>query len=555
MNGPVLPRIIAAAALALALGSLAYYLRDRNERRPAERFVATFDVSARRPAEVATLELVPAADLAANVVADIALSDAFGVYQLEEASPELRARWLRAVESIDDELLAAREIAIDAAARRPGWALHWSMLGRLNYTWQRRHPLATASTELSQWYAPLRIGFLYGPGSDGTAAAFATATLERWPELPASARRESGPLFTRALVDPELASAALPMILEAVGRDEALALLPREPPTLRAAFGTLAQRNDIAGAVALYRLWEAAEWQARVRGIETLEERARLHDVEGLRRMSIDWMVAHPASDFDTPAGRRQLLRVLQLTMNDREGHWQRDARGGVLRFLLDHRMSPGRSPGSGIETVAGGAAVGEAMSALEAVPDPIRARARLLAGDVFGAESLLQRSDSAGSLEWTPFLLDLARFRIAQNMPDSAQTALDTLARAARNECEVVLVRRQLERLRAASPPQSLPAPEELPESLSWSNDGQLSVCIDPDTAPRSFLATTIEAPAPALVSYGWNGGRRASISVPAGRVRVSVPLAGQWGRNAFFLRTLAGGPARPIGATIERR
>jgi hypothetical protein len=107
----------------------------------------------------------------------------------------------------------------------------------------------------------------------------------------------------------------------------------------------------------------------------------------------------------------------------------------------------------------------------------------------------------------------------------------------------------------RSASPQ---PTPDALPAhswSDSWSGNGQLSICIDPDTAPRSYLATTIDAAAPTLVSYGWNGGRRASIFVPAGRFRLTVPLADHWGRNMFFLHTLVGGPAAPVTSTIEVR
>jgi hypothetical protein len=552
MSGRTLPRIVAVVSFSLAAGSLAFYGLDRAGRRSAERFLTTFDVAARRPAEAATLALVPSADLASNVVADIALSDAFGVYQLEQASPQLRARWLRAVESIDDEMLAASKIELDAAAVRPGWAVHWSMLGKLAYTWQYRHALSSSAGDIPNWYEPLRVALLQGPGDDETAKAIAAACLERWPDLPAPARANARQFFARALADPSFATSALPMILQAVGRRDALALLPKEPQTLRAAFATLAEHEDIAGAVAIDALWEKTEWEARVRDLRELEERERLHDVESLRRMTMDWMTNHPAGDFDTPAGRGQLIRVLQLTMNDREGHWQSDARGAVVRFLLDHRLRPGSSPGSGIETVAGGEAIGEAMSALDAVPDPIRARARLLAGDVFGAESLLQRSDSNGSLEWTSFLLDLARFRIEQKMPEAAQTALDNMARAARNECEVLLVQRQLERMRGSVP---MPSSPEAPPIRSWPDGGQLSICIDPDTAPRSYLATSIAADTPALVSYGWNGGRRASTFVPAGRFRLTVPLADHWGRNTFFLRTLAGGPASPVTSTIDVR
>jgi hypothetical protein len=555
MNGRLLSRVLAAVALFLAAASLSLYLSDQRQRAPGETFLRSFDVPARRPAEAATLALLPAADLAANVVGDIAMSDALGVVQLDQSSPEQRERWLRAAMKIDDELLAARDIQLDAAAARPGWAMHWSLLGRLTYTWQRRHPLETRADEMRQWLEPLRFAARYGAGNQGTATALASALLERWPEIPADARKEARPVFSAALADAEFATAALPIVIEAVGRDEALSLLPDEPRTLRAAFTALAARDDFPAAVAMYRLWESAEWRARTRDLEALEERLRLRDADALRRMTFDWMQAHPAPDFDSPGGRKQVIRVLQLTMNDREGLWQRDVRASVLRFLLDHRMRPGRSSGSGIETVPGGSAAGEAMSALDAVPDPIRARARLLAGDVFGAESLLQRSDSAGSLEWTPFLVDLARFRLLQNMPDSAQAALDNLAPLARNECEVTLVRRELDALRGMAAQQEQAAGSAQLPPTAWSQDGQLSLCIDPATARTSYLTTTLEAPAPALIMYGWNGGRRATVEVPRGRTRLTVPLADLWGRNAFFVKTLAGGPVKPANAELERR
>jgi len=548
---------IATAAFALSVVSVARYVRDRADRRSAEEFLKRFDVAARRPADAATVPLAPSADLAANVVADIALSDAHGTHRLDGVSPELRARWLRAMEAIDDELLAARAVTLDAIARRPGWAAHWSMLGMLVYTWQRRQPMLPSAIDVPQWFEPLRLGLQLSPGDGPSATALATAVLEQWPSMPAGIRGQTSPIFSRALIDDQFASAAFPIVIQAIGRHEALALLPGEPRTLHAASASLAEQGDVAGAIAIYRKWEIAEWRSRAIDLERLEERARLHDVESLRNMSIDWMTTHSATDFDTPVSYDQLVRVLQLTINDRKGSWRTDPRASVLRFLLNHRMTAGRPARTGIETVPGGTAVGNAMSALADVPDPIRARARLLAGDLFGAESLLHRSDSAGSFEWTPFLVDLARFRLTLNMPDAARRALDSLAPAAQNECEALLAGMEIDRTsgtEATDGPARTLRVAELPDE-SWHDAEVISLCIDPEGSSRSYLVTTIEADALSLVSYGWNEGRRASVVVPAGRFRLTVPLAGRWGRNLFFVRTIIGGPARPVTSTIERR
>src|SRR5258708_17610186 len=154
-------RLVAAVAIILVIVSAVRYGSDLRDRKPAERFLVSFDVAARRPAEAATLGLVPAADLGANVIADIALSDAVGTVSLADASPDLRARWLRAVEHVDDELLAARNLTLDALAERPGWPAHWTMLGELVYALERRAPRSPNLAEAKLWQEPLRIGLSY----------------------------------------------------------------------------------------------------------------------------------------------------------------------------------------------------------------------------------------------------------------------------------------------------------------------------------------------------------------------------------------------------------
>lgn len=546
--------ILAAVAVALAFVSFARWERDRAGRGAAERFLAAFDVRARRPDETEALVRTPSADLSANVIAGIALGDAFGPVRLGDLSPELRARWLRSVEKIDDELIAARSITLDAIASRPGWAEHWSTLGRLVYASQRRNVLSTSIRDAVEWQEPLRVAAASAPGDDSTATFRAAACLEIWPQLSDSERERTVALFRRALLDPSFTSLAFPILLDAVGHQEAIALLPPVPKTLREAFRVLADSRDALGAAAVYRRWEQAEWRARASGLREIEERWRMNDIEKQRALAIEWIASHPAADFDTDEGRQQVLRVMQLGVNDRIGAWPSDPRSAAVRFFLNGRLTLG--PGSGLETAPGGAAVGMTVNALNGVPDPERARARLFAGDIYGAESLFQRSESAGSFEWTPFLLDLARFRISQKLLDGAGMALDAVAPAARDECDAVIVRKQLAIALGKNPPEApvAPAVQRLAQG-SWTASGVLSLCVNPDVAQLQQLTTTIDSVSPALIGYGWNGGRRGSMLLPAGRVFVSVPLSDLTGRNSFFVQTLAGGPARPVTSRVEPR
>src|SRR5258708_19052934 len=219
-------RLVAAVAIILVIVSAVRYGSDLRDRKPAERFLVSFDVAARRPAEAATLGLVPAADLGANVIADIALSDAVGTVRLADASPDLRARWLRAIEHVDDELVAARNLALDALAERPGWPAHWSMLGELVYASQRREPHTPKPAEARLWQEPLRVALTYFPGDDGAATFASTAYLETWPELSADIRARAAAGFRRALLDPEFSTRTFPVLIEATGAEDAISLLP-----------------------------------------------------------------------------------------------------------------------------------------------------------------------------------------------------------------------------------------------------------------------------------------------------------------------------------------
>lgn len=542
-------RLVVLAAVVLAIIAIARYESDRSARGASAKFLKDFDVAARRPEDAATLPLVPSADLGAEVVADIALRDTFDTVPLAEATPDLRARWLRAIERVPDELTAACNLTLDALATRPGWPQHWASLGELVYAAQRRTP---GANDFRLWEEPLRTALAYFPGDDAAWTFVSTAYLENWPELPSAMRGRAEGGFRRTLLEPGFASAAFPIVIEAVGIDEAITLLPQEPGTLRAAFDALAKGSDLTRAATVYQLWESAEWAARASDLRELENRARLGDVERQRILAQDWLSHHPAVDFDTPAGRAQVMRVLQLAVNDRIGTWQSDPRAAAVRFFLNRRITPGTAGARGIETAPGGAVIATVVNSLTGVPEAIRARARLLGGDVEGAQTIFERSDSAGSFEWTPFLLDLASYRMSQNSLDAARAAIEALAVAARSECDAVVVRRRLATLDGTNDKIPMPSTTQLPAS-AWSTNGSLSVCIDPDSGAVHQVSTTVEAAAPTLVMWGWNDGRQGILQLDAGRTAVRVATNGRAGRQIFFLRSLTATRIAPGDATIS--
>jgi hypothetical protein len=138
--------------------------------------------------------------------------------------------------------------------------------------------------------------------------------------------------------------------------------------------------------------------------------------------------------------------------------------------------------------------------------------------------------------------------------MPETAGAVIESMAPAAREECDALIVRREIGRTEGHVPPDvqgrlnmSTGAPR------GWSPSGTLSLCIDPDDATMRRLTTRFDSPRPALVSWGWNEGRRATVLLPAGRSTLEVPMAGRSGHTTFFVRTLAGGPAKPLESAVE--
>ena len=455
---------------------------------------------------------------------------------------------MRSLEKRDALLESARGLALRAAAARPGWAPHRMLAAKLLFLAERRKGFPNPP---ETWLAPMRSAAREA-ASVADEAFLAGALLESWAKLSPAEREALPAALATAFVDPSSVARLVPPAVAALGEDAAARLVPDEPRLLRALAEERAAAGDLDGAAAAWKRFDAAEGRARARDLAGIEERSRMGDVDGARRLCRAWMALHPVRERDTEEGRREAARVLELWPEDAGGSFRRDARGDLVRYFLDGR-----------EAAVPGAALARAVAALSDVPEPVRARIAVLADDRYAWERVLATSEATGTLEWTPFHLDVARRHLADGNPGEAREALGRISPAARAECSVLLVRREAARAerRAGRTPgddEGALADElartrrRLAEARELSPSGQLPVCVDPETDGVGSLRVRLRMPGPALVAWGWNGGSAAREGAE-GEVELVAPLAGIQGRAFFTTRVLAGPAPALVSASID--
>jgi hypothetical protein len=509
--------------------------RDRQERVPIEAFTREYTIDTRYPQLAEAIRFAPSSDEAASVASGAALQDALGSIRLEDLDETERIDWIDALGRIDPELEHASVFARDAIRRRPGWPAQMSWYGLLEYAHARR--ALTLGETASRWLVPLRAAHDAGPGDVRITTSAASAALEAWPFLDAKSRAIASPLWTPALADGRFAEGNYAALSDTIGFDAAIRALPSVPAALKAAVRAHAEVADTRNAAMLYERWLALERASRRTDLAKLEQRERLHDVVGLRNGVRAWAQAHPVFELDDAEGRKESARVLELWPPDR-GTWRYDPRAAMVMFFVE-RQQPGAGPG-----------VQRAAESLSDIPLPILARARLLGGDTYEAEALAT-GDSAGGFEWTSFHVDQARGLLARGDATAAGEALARVAPAARDECDVTVLRaaieRALGRVEVVDPRVIL---REYPPSM-WSKE-RVAICIDPAAAPAVFRVWVV-AETEALVTSGFDGGRSSHRLVPAGAHVIDVPLEGRGGRHVVALETISGGPVKVMASALQ--
>jgi hypothetical protein len=536
-SGNAVIRVLLLGVFAVSIvAEVAVHHRDRQERIPIEAFTREFTIDARYPQLVDAVRLAPSSDEAASVASGAAVQDALGSIRLADLDEPQRLAWIDALGRLDPELEHASVFARDAIRRRPGWPAQMSWYGLLEYARSRR--ALTLADTTGRWLVPLRAAHDAGPGDLAITTSAASAALEAWPLLDGKSRALAAPLWAPALADGAFAEGNYAALSDTIGFDAAIRALPPVPAALKAAVRAHAEVGDTRNASRLYSRWLEVERASRRRDLAKLEQRERLYDVVGLRNGVRAWAQAHPAFELDDAEGRKQSARVLELWPPER-GTWRWDPRAAMVMFFVE-RQVPGAGPG-----------VQRAAESLSDIPLPILGRARLMGGDTYEAETLATGGDSAGGFEWTSFHVDVARGLLARGDAAAAGEALGRVAPAARDECDVTVLRASIERalgrVEVVDPRVIL---REYPPSM-WSKN-RVAICIDPAAGLAEFRVWVV-AETEALVTSGFDGGRNSHRLVPAGAHVIDVPLEGRGGRHVMALETISGGPVKVSASALQ--
>lgn len=518
--------------MAVAVGD---FRADRAARRPVDAVAKKYAFEIRRPAETEMIGFAPSPDFGAQVVVHSSILDALGRVRLKGLDQIERNAWLDVPIRLDEQLADARDLALDSIAARPGWPLHRYLLGKAVYTRDRRTPGAEIVPD--RWLVPLRSAARGAPGVDAVAETLAAVTLEAWATIPAGAKGDAPDLLGRAFRDPSFVRRAWGVGANAIGTGPAVAAVPDEAASLRAAALAAAGLGEADAAERLYRRWETAEWNEREADLAEMRRRAERGDWTGLVAASRTFSSRHAAGDFDGPRARTQLEEALRLWPSDSVGNWAGSRRGEIVRYFLAGRME-------GLD----GTLLAAAASSLTGVPFPMQARLYLAAGLVEIAEELEKGSMTRGSFEWTDYYVELARHHLRRGARDEAAAALARIAPGARGECDAALVAAQLAKQQPAPLPAAVTGPDGAIVAEAWSANGMLALCVDPRALSKRSLVVDVKADKDGLVEWGWNDARSATVAARGEGATIRVPLAGMEGRAVFFVR-----PA--LGATIVSR
>lgn len=530
----VITRVVSAVmCIVFGVIAVAWYLQDRALRRPADAFSDTFHLAQRRPAHAETIRLAPAADLAFEIAGDVAVQDALGSVRVSELDDETRELWLRDIARVEEELEAAQGMLLEGVTRRPGWAYHQSLLGMVD-------SIRTEGREGSRWLEVLNGARSLAPGDLALTRFTGSAVLSSWSFLSENERAAASSIFATALQDPEFVSASFGALIHNLGESEASGLLPESAPALAAAVRVRAATGDARATAPLYARWERAEMLARQADLRAINRMRGVSDLAELRGACVEWVNRHPIHAFDSPEGRSQVAELLALWPGI-PGRWTTDPRAELIRYFMNGRMRD-VSP----------EVLQSAASALRGIPAPTAARISLAAGDFYSAESLANSSQASGSLEWTPFFVDLSRYHLREGDVRRAEAVLERVAPAALDECDVAVARVVVSEA-AFTAVEMNPGVflRNYPASL-WAAAG-VPICIEPGSGSRDLLVQFEIADRPALLGAGFDGGRSRTYLLGQGTRQIRLPLNGRSGRHFFSYEVIAGGQVAPLSARLE--
>jgi hypothetical protein len=512
--------LCAAASLVLAGAALLAAARESVGRARVERFVTAWGLAQRRPLDVSSLRLLPAADLEATAAIEVALQAGIAP---------------RAGEGESDGAVA---LAVWALHRRPGWPLHAHVLAEAAF---RARPQGGAPADPKAWMTAWRVASLGAPRSDLIRRRRGEACLEAWPNLPSELRPEALDALRAAFQEPEVLEKDMPQATEILGLDGAIDLLPARPEALRTAAAIIAARALDRAADLLARADELDRRQ-RVSAMAALEELGRRGGSRNLAQACRSFAEVYPVDPFGGRAARLETSRLLELWPKQ-EGSWSTDPRAARVRFLL---ADPTEAATSG--------ALARAVAGLSGVPRPIRARVLLRVGQREAAEGLRAAAVDEDP-NWTDYDWDASRDALERGDLAGARAALGRLPSVDRDGCRGLILRRAIA-MRAGDAVERAGVERQLDSLRSrllaeTGRSPDLSLCIEPSESDRSVVVD-LALEGQALLAYGWGGKPERTLRVYPDHP-LQVPIEGRWGEWTLHLTGLAGDPVTPMGAGIR--
>jgi hypothetical protein len=518
--------VLSLAALVCAYASYAAFELDRLSRVPASSFAERFTMPLRHPDVFTSLDYAPSGDFASDLVADTTLRDVYLTVNLKNLEPKEVAAWIESVQTRDQQLAQAADAMLIALSERPGWPYHASLLGQLVYT---RGALAFSPDLVGQyrrWSVPLTAGALAAPNDPEVWQLLALSYIQTWPDLARAHAPIARGVFQNAFEDPEFVRTTFRTAMQTIGTETVIGVLPDSPRPLWSAFEQLVAANEIDAAWRVHQRWDSAEWRQRQLDLDVLERIAVRSDVMDLRQACRKWLGAHSVWDYDSPSSRAQVARVLQLWPVSDVGRWPADPRVDAIAYLL-----------SGRRDNLDGAAIARAAATLTGMPAAMQAQLHVLAGDIAGAETIARAAESFGSLEWTPYVLELSRYWLQRGNRDRARAALDLLSSASRPECESTIAR--------AAVGDGSPAGSSGTVSVVRSGEWSVPLCLaQRQPASVTFMLTNGSA---VIVDYGWNRARSGSLLLSRPGEAVPIALPATQGFRAVTVSCM------PVSSTVS--
>jgi hypothetical protein len=321
---------------------------------------------------------------------------------------------------VGERLELAEQLAVAAARQRPAAWQSPMLVGAARYlNWARRGD-PRLITERPAWEDPLLRAVAAAPREVEPLRLLGATRLELWPVLNGADRDAAREVLRRAFEDETTSRLFLPTWLRVAGSTEqALAILPNRSETWEVVARTLASARDWSAYIEIYRH----------------KERLRRREIEAQAKE-----IGERLQGGDTATARRLAAGVIGGAPLDAEGAALVTR---VVGLLPPAALSSGRAGEAwvrwaGQRAVRGqqglpNSVVARLLGWAGEVPDAELALARLVAGDLAGAELLERRSEDTNREVWGPYFIAKARWLQAMGDTAGARQSLAQVHRGVR--------------------------------------------------------------------------------------------------------------------------